>query len=76
MAGTAGRRRDGQRVDIREGAMVKRAVCVLLGHNWTRHRYESSGSDDQPAGHFLKCARCGRKDEGTSFPPGTLAGGF
>ena len=22
--------------------MVKRAVCVLLGHNWTRHRYEGT----------------------------------
>ncbi len=56
--------------------MVKRAVCVLLGHNWTRHRYEVAQSDDQPVGHFLKCVRCGRTDEGTNFPPGTLAGGF
>ena len=56
--------------------MVKRAVCLLLGHNWTRHRYVSTETDDQPTGHFLKCVRCGRQDAGTHFPPGTLAGGF
>ena len=56
--------------------MLTRFVCLLLGHSWTRHRYESAETDDQPAGHFLKCVRCGRQDEGAQFPPGTLAGGF
>ena len=56
--------------------MLKRTVCLLLGHNWTRHRYESTESDDQPEGHYLKCVRCGKIEEGPGLPGGPMAGGF
>ena len=55
---------------------MKRVLCMVAGHKWSRHRYESGDSDDQSAGHFLKCLRCGKLDEEISMPPGAAAGGF
>ena len=56
--------------------MLKRLTCMLLDHNWTRQRYESAESYDQPEGTYLKCARCGRIDESEGLPGGPMAGGF
>jgi hypothetical protein len=56
--------------------MLKRFICMLLGHNWTRHRYESTESGDQPEGNYLKCVRCGKINEGAGLPGGPMAGGM
>ena len=56
--------------------MLKRSVCMLWGHNWTRHRYESTESDDQPEGWYVKCARCGKINEGAGLPSGGMVGGM
>ena len=56
--------------------MVKRAVCVVLGHNWSRQRYSTTQGDDQPAGTYLKCVRCKRVDEGEGLPGGPMVMGF
>ena len=43
--------------------MMKRALCMVAGHNWKRVRYPGS-----PDGYFLKCLRCAKvRDE----PPGS-----
>ncbi len=56
--------------------MLKRFICMLLGHNWTRHRYEAAEGDDQPQGTYLKCVRCGRINESAGLPGGPMAGGM
>ena len=53
--------------------MLKRLTCMLLDHNWTRHRYESAESYDQPEGTYLKCVRCGRISESEGLPGGPMS---
>jgi hypothetical protein len=56
--------------------MLKRFTCMLLGHNWTRHRYEAGEDYDQPEGTYLKCVRCGRINESAGLPGGPMVGGM
>lgn len=56
--------------------MIRRVVCMVLGHNWSRQRYPAAQGDEQPVGTFLRCVRCGRDDEGDGLPPGPMVGGF
>jgi hypothetical protein len=56
--------------------MLKRFTCMLLGHNWTRHRYEAAEDYEQPEGTYLKCVRCGRINESAGLPGGPMAGGM
>jgi hypothetical protein len=56
--------------------MLKRSICMLFGHNRTRHRYESTESDDQPEGWYVKCVRCGKIEEGAGIPGGPMSMGF
>ena len=46
---------------------VKRVICLVLGHNWSKHRYATTQGIDQPEGTFLKCVRCQKIDEGEGF---------
>ena len=58
-------------------SLLKRTTCLLLGHNQTRQRYPpDKPGQDAPEGWFLKCARCGKVDEGAGLPPGPMAAGF
>lgn len=56
--------------------VLRRAVCAVMGHNWSRQRYPRTEGDDQPEGAFLKCVRCGYVDEGEGLPGGPMVGGF
>ncbi len=56
--------------------MVKRVVCMVLDHNWSRQRYPAMQGDDQPEGTYLKCVRCGKVDEGHGLPGGPMVMGF
>jgi hypothetical protein len=55
---------------------VKRVICLVLGHNWSKHRYATTQGIDQPEGTFLKCVRCQKIDEGEGLPGGPMVGGF
>jgi hypothetical protein len=56
--------------------VLKRVICVVLDHNWSRQRYTAAHGDDQPEGTFLKCVRCGKVDESAGLPPGPMVAGF
>lgn len=56
--------------------MLKRVVCMVLDHNWSRQRYPGLPGADQPEGTYLKCVRCGKVDEGAGLPPGPMVAGF
>jgi hypothetical protein len=56
--------------------MIKRVICALVSHKWSRHRYPATPGDDQPEGTYLRCVRCGKVDESAGLPPGPMAGGF
>jgi hypothetical protein len=56
--------------------MLKRLVCVVADHNWTRHRYPTTEVGDQPEGTFLKCVRCGKVDESEPGPSGPMVVDF
>jgi hypothetical protein len=59
-----------------EGVECKRVTCMLLGHNWTHHRYEATDDYDQPEGTYHKCVRCGKINESGGLPGGPMAAGF
>lgn len=57
--------------------MLRRVVCFLLGHNWSRHRYPAAvPGADQPEGTYLKCVRCSKVEEGEGLPGGPMVAGF
>jgi hypothetical protein len=56
--------------------MLKRFICILIDHNWTRHRYEATEAYEQPEGTYLKCVRCGRINESGGLPGGPMVAGF
>jgi DNA-directed RNA polymerase subunit M/transcription elongation factor TFIIS len=56
--------------------MLKRLVCMVADHNWTRHRYPTTEAGDQPEGTFLKCVRCGKVDESEPGPSGPMVADF
>ncbi len=35
--------------------MLKRVLCVVIGHNYVAARYQGSGDD---GGRYLHCVRC------------------
>jgi hypothetical protein len=56
---------------------MKRLICMLLDHNWTRHRYPAAApGDDAPEGTYLKCVRCGKVSESDGLPSGPMVAGF
>lgn len=57
-------------------AVLRRALCLVVGHNQTRHRYPAAPGQDAPEGWFLKCVRCGKITESEGLPPGPMTGGF
>jgi DNA-directed RNA polymerase subunit M/transcription elongation factor TFIIS len=59
-----------------EAVVLKRLVCAVADHNWTRHRYPATEAGDQPEGTFLKCARCGKVDESEPGPSGPMVVDF
>jgi len=61
---------------LRGDLMFKRIVCMLIDHNWTRHRYQAVEGDDQPQGTYLKCVRCGKINDSAGLPGGPMVGGF
>jgi hypothetical protein len=55
---------------------MKRLICTLLDHNWTRHRYPADRPGaDRPGGSYLKCVRCGKVTESAGLPSGPMIGG-
>jgi hypothetical protein len=51
--------------------MIKRGVCILIGHKWNRVRYP-----DSPDGTFLRCRRCGHINESEAGPTGPMVAGI
>lgn len=49
--------------------MVKRAVCVLIGHRYLRVRYPES-----PDGYFLRCLRCRHERDEAGGGPAFMGG--
>jgi hypothetical protein len=56
--------------------MLRRTICIIVDHNWTRHRYPAPLGEDQPGGTYLKCVRCGKVEEGAGLPGGPMVAGF
>ena len=52
-------------------AVVRRTICILIGHRYVRIRYPES-----PDGYFLRCVRCWRERTepggGAAFMGGAL----
>lgn len=51
--------------------VVKRAVCFVRSHRWTKRRYAGADTDE---GYYLHCLRCG-KDNHHAGGPSTGMGG-
>jgi hypothetical protein len=56
--------------------LLRRFTCMVLGHNWTHHRYEATDGDDQPEGTYHKCVRCGKINESGGLPGGPMVAGM